>query len=764
MGNKILCALLIILYLLTNSCSHTKYLEDGEYLVTKNTIKFKEKRNIKKNKEVTDNLLGIANPKPNSGFLNIPLKIYRLTKDRKEKGIKNYLYKTFAEEPSLYDPAKVDISKLKMNKYLLDHGYIGSQVTVDTITKRKTIEIEYNVDVKKRHTIRNITQVSDTTNIGVILRGLTYYSKLKVGAFYSKESIDAERLRLSKTLRNRGYLNISEENFFFTIDTQFLENVVDITMNYKLPKEENRLKQFKLGNTYIHSLTREIPPENFTPDTVFIKPGMYDIQYYEILRPNVLDITIDQDSSDLISIERQQLTINHFISYGLFKFVNQKYSDPYGDSLNILDRHIYLTPGSDASLGAEFELNNRSGNFFGTAITSSFSNSNTFRGAEIFSVGVTLGTEVQFNRNQSLLNTLIADVNLGLDIPRLLIPFFYKKPSTFFIPHTKINFSNLFESRLESYTALRSSFNFSYQWRETKKSNHLLSPLSVTYLDILSTSALFQERLETDRRLFLSLQDIIDLGLEYTFTYTNQSSSRVKNYSYLNVSARLSGNTLNAVVKTENADGQKILFNTPFSQYSKLGVDYRLYFPFRKSQLVARVNSGIAYAYGNADEVPYNEQFVVGGSQSLRGFDFRGLGPGSYVLQTDPDNIVANQFYDQTGDILIEMNLEYRFPMIGFLKGAVFMDAGNIWLINANVDKPGGLFESDKFLNQIAVNTGYGFRLDFNFLLIRLDLGLVLRRPYLNEGFDWTLNRSGALSGDWFSNNLNFQLGIGYPF
>jgi len=286
----------------------------------------------------------------------------------------------------------------------------------------------------------------------------------------------------------------------------------------------------------------------------------------------------------------------------------------------------------------------------------------------------------------------------------------------------------------------------------------------VTYLDILSTSALFQERLETDRRLFLSLQDIIDLGIEYTFTYTNQSSSRVKNYSYLNVSARLSGNTLNAIVKTENADGQKILFNTPFSQYSKLGVDYRLYFPFRKSQLVARVNSGIAYAYGNADEVPYNEQFVVGGSQSLRGFDFRGLGPGSYVLQTDPDNIVANQFYDQTGDILIEMNLEYRFPMIGFLKGAVFMDAGNIWLINANVDKPGGLFESDKFLNQIAVNTGYGFRLDFNFLLIRLDLGLVLRRPYLNEGFDWTLNRSGALSGDWFSNNLNFQLGIGYPF
>jgi len=771
MRNRNLAMLLAIVYLLSNGCSSTKYLQKGEYLVAGNSINIIQKENVKGNKsKVQEDLLSIANPKPNSGFFNIPLKIYGWTKDRKEKGFKNWLFKKYAEEPSIYDENKVEISRLKMNKYLLDHGYIGSQVSVDTTSKKRYMSIQYNIDAHKRHTIQKITEISDTTKIGRYLLEINRRSYLKVGEFYSKENIDAERVRLANELRNRGYINTSENNFYFTVDTQFIDNVVDISVHYKLPKAQDTLLQFQLGNTYIHTITKETKLENFEPDTIMIKPGLYDIHAYEILRPKVLDLSIDQDSSDHISIEQQQLTINHFLSYGLFKYVNQKYSDPYGDSLNIIDRNIYLTPGPDASVGIEFEVNNRSGNFVGAAVNGSFSNNNAFKGAEVFSAGLSLGSEVQINNNQSLLNTLIADIKVGLDIPRLLLPILYKSPSTFYIPHTKINFSNLFENRAATYTALRSSFELTYQWRETQKTNYAFSPVSISYLNLLSTSTAFDETLLSDRRLSLSLQNIFDVGVEISYTFTNQSATRVENYSYLNISARTSGNLLNALINEENDLGQKILFDTPFSQYSKLKFDYRFHVPFRKSMLIARINTGIAYAYGNADEVPYNEQFVVGGSQSLRGFNFRGLGPGSFVLDetlndpNDVDNVITNQFYDQTGDIILEMNLEYRFPMVGFIKGAVFIDAGNVWLVNKNPQKPGGLFQSNTFINQIALNTGYGFRFDFDIILLRLDLGFVLRGPYFGEGFDWTTNRSDAFTEPWVKENLNYQIGIGYPF
>jgi len=769
MKNKPLLIFLAFAYLFLNGCSSTKFLKEGSYLVTKNSIHILQPENIKKDKQVKQDLLEIAKPKPNSGgAFKVPLRIYGYTENRKEKGFKNFLRKKYAEAPSIYDPQKVEVSTLKMEKYLLDHGFIGSKVSADTLTRKKKIEIEYNVSIKQRHTIREVTHIKDTTEIGYYLEEFARFSLIKVGDFYSKSNIDEERARLSLSLQNKGYLDVSEENFYFTVDTQHVDHVVDITINYKLPKGSKSLVRYRLGTTNLFTLDDGARARKLVPDTVAVKPGLSSIQYYEILRPKILDFTVDQDSSEIISFERQQLTVNHFVSYGIYSFVNQKYSSPYGDSLNILDRNIYLTPGSDASVGLEFELNNRTGNFFGTAITGSYKNNNSFKGAEIFSTGLSLGTELQVNNNQNLLNTLIVDFNLGVEIPRLLIPYFYNKPPKFHIPRTKVSLSNLFESRSASFTAIRSTLQYAYQWRENKRSNHSLAPLSVSYLNLLSTTPAFDTLILTDVRLQLSLQNVIDLGLEYTYTFTNQDPNKTDNYIYFNINPRFSGNLLNAIISKENALGQKTLFDTPFAQYAKLTLDYRFFIPHRKSKLVYRFHAGLAYAYGNSEEIPFNEQYAVGGAQSLRGFPFRGLGPGSFVLDptntTISDLTVINQNFDQTGDILFETNLEYRFPMAGFLKGAVFLDIGNVWLLNKNQGKPGGLFQFDTFYKQLGINTGYGFRFDFDFLVLRLDLGFVLRRPYLNEGFEWTPSRSDAFTNEWLFNNLNLQIGIGYPF
>lgn len=762
MQNLLRLLIIFLSFLTFWSCNTAKYLAEDEYVIVENKIVFDKDENLIKINKTRAALNELITPEVNSKWNKLPVLIYHNNERRKAKG-KKEIFKRRAEAPSIYAAKQVELSRLKMEKYLLDNGFIGSKVETSHSTNGKKAKVEYAVNIQPVHIIQSITEISDSTEVGKLLQEFKRYTVLKVGNEYSKEKIDQERFRFARTLKNSGFVNITEEYFYFTIDTQYVDHVVDMGIHFKVPEQKEILTRYKIGNTYLEWNNHD---QGVSKDTAIIKPGLYSYGSESLLKPKVIDITVDQDKGEYISEEKQELTLNHFLSYNLFKHVNQKYSKPYGDSLDIIDRYVDLAYSADGSIGGDFELNNRSGSFFGTAVTGSFTNKNTFKGAETFSASLTLGAELQINENQSLLNSLLAEINTTLSIPRLLLPNFIKyKPSSFYIPNTVVGLKNSLQNRIDSYNAAKSTLSFGYNWRETKKSNHEVTLLSVSYTDIFNRSANFLQLEQNDRRLALSLQDLFDIGLEYTYTFTNQGSRRRRDYSFFTATARTAGNTLSALINSTNSAGDKSIFGIPFSQYSKVQLDFRHYIKIKKSQLIARIETGVAFAYGNSEEIPYDEQFVVGGAQSLRGFQLRGLGPGEFVIIQSINDAVRNQLYDQTGDILLEMNLEYRFPIFGYLKGATFFDAGNIWLINEDLTKPGGLFQTDTFLEQIAINTGVGLRFDVeSFIVVRLDLGALLRRPYLNEGFQWTTSRPDAFTGSWALDNLRLQLGLGYPF
>ncbi len=753
-----ICTLFIFFW----SCNTTKYLAEDEYLIVENLIEFDNEEVLEKASKTRSLLNELITPPLNSSWNKIPILIHHKNEARIAQG-KKEIFPKRSEAPSFYRAKEVELSRLKMEKYLLDNGYIGSKVKTKHTTNGKKASITYSVNIQPIHTIKSLSLISDTTEVGQLLLNFEKYRIIKEGDPYSKKKIDEERARYATTLKNSGYVNITEDYFYFTVDTQYVENVVDMGIHFKVPNQKEILTRFRIGNTYLNWES-----DNRTHnDSLQIKPGLYSYGSQKFMKAHVVDVSVDQDKGEYISVEKQELTLNHFLSYNVFKHVNQKYSEPYGDSLDIIDRYIDLAYASDGGIGTDFELNNRSGSFFGTAVTGSYVNKNTFKGAETFNASLTLGAEIQVNENQSLLNSLLAEVNTTINIPRLLLPNFFKyKSSSFFIPNTFVGLKNSLQRRIDSYNAAKSTLSFGYNWRETKKSNHEVTLLSVSYLDIFNRSPEFLTLELNDRRLALSLQDLFDIGMEYTYTFTNQGSRNRRDYSFFSATARTAGNTLNALINSTNSNGDKAIFGIPFSQYAKVQLDFRHYINIKNSQLIARIKTGFAYAYGNSEQIPYNEQFIVGGAQSLRGFQLRGLGPGNFVLPaSSTTSTVRNQFFDQTGDILLEMNLEYRFPIFGYLKGATFVDAGNIWLLNEDVTKPGGQFQSNQFLNQIAINTGFGLRFDVeSFIVLRLDLGALLRRPYENEGFQWTFSRPEALTGDWTLDNLRLQLGLGYPF
>ncbi len=350
-----------------------------------------------------------------------------------------------------------------------------------------------------------------------------------------------------------------------------------------------------------------------------------------------------------------------------------------------------------------------------------------------------------------------------------MAPFRFKSSSGY-VPRTNFNIGYEYLSRTELYTLHNFNTSFGYVWKENERKEHDLKVIEVTLVKPQNVTDKYLEQIEgnPDPNNFInanpSLQRVIDkqliFGPTYSYTYTNTMLPK-KNTFYYKGSLDLAG-TITGLISGADAKAgkQKELFNIPFSQYAKMEHDFRYYRKVNdKSTIATRFIAGIGYPYGNSITMPYVKQFFVGGSNSIRAFRARTLGPGSY----DPRNEEASFFFDQSGDIKLELNAEYRANIYKFLNVAVFADAGNVWLINEDIDKPGGKFSKD-FAKEIAVGAGVGLRLDFSILILRLDLAMPLRVPYYEEGNRWTFDSIDFGSSAWRKDNLILNIAIGYPF
>ncbi len=678
------------------------------------------------------------------------------------------------QKPPIYNPYLVDKSAEYIKNYLKAYGYYKAQVKIEPVIKDKQIKIHYYVDPGPQLKIDSVGyNIQDTAIARIIMNDLTLQLTpdipLQVGI------LQKYRNQIVSYLKEHGYYYFVKDYITFTVDTTGRDYKAKVIVNISLMKDASGKTmphpRMKIRNVYIFSdynpnEALQNPQEFFSDcDTnIFYSrqgdPYYFIRKYKYVIRPRVLLREVYVRPNSLYRFSAIKNTYSHLTKFAVYKIVNIDLK-PVDTSYHYLDCNIQLTPAKNQSIKGEIVGTNSSATI-GAAANLTYEHRNLFRGGEIFSLQLHTALESQkayLGRLDSMFifNTLEYSVDARLTVPRLLLPFrlggFVEKSN----PRTVIQFYYSYRDRPE-YNRIDLTGTYSYYWKANVFTNHILSPIRISSVRVWDMLPEFRDLLVSSL-LQESYQDYFIFGTNYSFTFSNQGERSINNI-YFQTNLSTSGNFLYAMMKLfhgpQNDQGAYYMpgFQTVFAQFVKLDADFRVYHNFvGGDQLVWRFFGGVVVPFANSKLVPFGERYFIGGSNSIRAWTVRTLGPGSYRL---PDNI---RFPNQTGDIKLETNLEYRYPIIWKLEGAVFLDVGNIWAINNNDTRQGAVFYFDKFYKQLAVGTGTGIRLNLNFFVIRLDLGVKVYDPSAPEGLRFILTSRPYTTDDFVLN-----IAIGYPF
>ncbi|CAN5261817.1 BamA/TamA family outer membrane protein [soil metagenome] len=770
--------LILVLTCITSwGCKVTNRLPAGEKLYTGAELEYVNKDLVEKPKSTASEITDRAQPQPNRKFLGLfysRLWFYQRTKEPKKvekngqtvnkKGLRNFLKYKIGEPPIFITEADANRSKLMMEKYLRERGYFGSEITYDIIEKENTVSVKYFMTSKGRHTIREVILPPDSvTNVNKIIYDNQKYLKTKKGQMYWLQNLTDDRSTLSIAIRDSGYYAFSPDYIFYYVDTTVGETQVDVYFNVAEPDSVTKHRQFFFRNVIIYpGYAVDAPNEGLAGDTVpfrkftFIYPDTTKYIRLTAVGRNLLTIPDERFSQT-----KHNHSVSKMLDLGVFKFVNIRYIQVGPDSLDVF---IYMTPGNTQTITAEVNASTTTTNFIGTFASVSYANRNILRGAEEMRLTLSGGIETQIAKSAaSFINTIQLNSSWEFSVPRFVVPWgIVANRAVQFTPRTRFGVSYNFQSRYQFFSLSSFGAHITYDWRPDVKQRHQFSPLFVERIRTLNIAPQFQDILDENPVLRSSFTDVFIIGFRHIYNFYNPNPKRpLDNYWYFNGDMQLAGNFFYLFGKLAQGtpDGQVQLTGVPVAQYFRIETDTRYYDVIsRKTQWVNRIIAGIAVPYGNIETTPYIKQFFSGGSVGMRAFRFRALGPGSY-----DGNNSTSVYPDQTGDIKLEWNTELRHTIYKFLKGAVFMDVGNIWLLKDDPQRPGGQF-SKNFYKEFAIGAGYGIRLDFTFVIIRLDVAMPIRKPSLPEGDRWTFNKMNWREGDWRKDNLIFNIAIGYPF
>jgi outer membrane protein insertion porin family len=755
----------------TLSCSNTKYLKEGQMLYTGAKINI-ENDTISKNekKDLKAALEANLTPKPNSSFLGLRPKLffYNIAKEpKKEKGFNYWLKYKIGEKPVLLGDVDREFNKEIIENYSENKGYFNARATYDTVSKNKKAQVIYTVRPGARYLISGVKFQQDSTLINKEIHNLMANTFLKKGKPFDLDVIKSERQRIDNGLKEKGFYYFHPDNIIVEADSTISKNhKVELNVKLKDNTPELSTQQFSIDKVVV------FPNYNIQD----VKDGKYKIPmdtdsiqkyaYQDIyvidpqhkFKPKIFDRALYFKKGDVYNRTNHNLTLNRLISLGVFKFVKNEFV--VSDSLqHKFDAYYLLTPRELQSLRLEALGRTNSANYAGSELNLNWTHRNFFRGAEQFKASVYGAFDVQIGGPKNAKNIFRAGSNVQLSIPRIVAPFRFHSSSAF-VPRTNITLGYEFQNRTEYYTLNTFSGSFGYVWKENVRKEHDLKILDITYVSPANITPLYDSISQKSDAMRRVVERQLIFGPTYSYTYTNTMSKRPNTIYYkgtLDLAGNITGLLTGANVKK---DKEKTIFGVPFSQYAKIENDFRFYHKFtEKTSLATRLIAGVAYPYGNSEHIPFSRQFFSGGSNSVRAFRARTLGPGSF----DPRTIKEGYYFDQSGDVKLELNAEYRANLYKFLNVAVFADAGNVWLVNEDTGRPGAKF-SKEFLSEIAVGAGVGLRLDFSILILRLDLAMPLRVPYYERGDRWAFDKINFGDSNWRRDNLILNIAIGYPF
>jgi outer membrane protein assembly factor BamA len=522
-----------------------------------------------------------------------------------------------------------------------------------------------------------------------------------------------------------------------------------------------------MGNIYVYSgysLTRDtvaLP----AGDTVTIG-GCHYIDLDKKFDPHSVLRSVFFHKGQPYRKEDHDLTLNRLMNIGVFKFVNIRFDETDSAGVPQLDASIYLTPQMMKTIRVELQGVSKSNNFAGPAFNSSFTNKNLFMGGELFKLSLDAEFETSFSGKQAG-SSYQAGIRTDLQLPQFITPFGIVDVTSKFVPKTRFSFGFRMLDRLQYYQMMTADGEFGWTWHESPLKEHVLNPFAITFAHLTKKTEAFVALLRANPLLQKSYEEQFIIGENYSFTYNDQLDETKVDHLFFKGNADFSGNILSAAQsllggRKATPEAPHTILGKVYSQYSKFDIDARYYLSLsNQSMLAGRFIAGAGFAYGNSSTLPYVKQFTIAGSNSVRAFDARTLGPGSYKV---PDSLAGSAFNDQAGDVKLEANLDYRFPIYSIVHGALFLDAGNIWLVHADTARPGSRFSPGTFMDEIAVGTGFGIRFDLSFFVIRFDLAWPLRIPSHPSGQRWVIDTIHFGDPDWRKNNLVLNIAIGYPF
>lgn len=767
------------LLLVIAGCSNTKFVPKNDFLFTAasvNIISDSLSKNEKNKLEST--FEETLTPQPSSGFFGFRPRIYIYNivgTPKKEKGIKHWLRTKVGKKPVYLSEVDIPFNLDLIENTGENLGYFNISASFDSITKNKKAEIRYKVSPRTQYVIEKVTFPTDSTLLAKEINNIKQKSLLKINEPFNLNVIKTERERIDATLKEKGFYYFDPDNIIVQVDTTETRNKVDLNVKVKDNTPELSKNQFTIDKIYIYSdysvnSERRLLNRNQIRqlDTIHWKDNVYIIDPRKKFRPQIYDRALYFKSGDLYNRTNHNLTLNRLINLGTFKFVKNQFI--VSDSLNnTFDVFYYLTPNKFKSLRLETLGKTNSASFAGGEVNFNWRHRNFLKGAELFTASIYTALDFQIGGNEEANNIYRIGSKFSLTWPRIIAPFKFHSSSAF-VPRTKVELGYEFQNRTKDYKLHNFNGSFGYMWKENALREHDLKVIDITYVtpewisekyavDMSKTNPAaedFNPNAESMRRV---VEKQLMFGPIYTYTYTTTMLPNKHTFYYkgmLDLSANLTG-----LIMGGNIDKgeQKSILGVPFSQYAKMEHDFRYYLKIKdKSQLAARFIGGIAKAYGNSDYIPFSKQFYVGGSNSIRAFRARTLGPGSYDPRGD-----KSYFNDQAGDVKLEANLEYRANLFSFLNAAVFIDAGNVWLLNEQEGKPGGTFSKDWY-SEIAVGAGVGLRFDFSILILRTDFAFPLRVPYHAKEDRWNFNEIDFKDKQWRKDNLMLNIAIGYPF
>ena len=756
-----LCTIIIF-----TSCNLTKFVPQGDALYTGATIRVKDSTISKKEKKtVLEQTENLPRPKPNSKFLGVPFKLilYNLGGDPNKGGFIRKFFRKAGQPPVLLSSVRLNYNVDVLRNYLENIGYFHARAEGDTVVKKKKGHAYYTLTPGHAYTIRNVNFEMDSSSLGKEILNTKKSSILIPGNHFNLEVIKTERERIDASLKEEGYYYFNPDLLILDVDSTIGNDQVNMYLKVKENTPSIAKKPYDIEKVYIFPnfrLNTAVVDTNKTISTSFAGYNIVDPQhkFKASLFPRILRF----DSGDVYNRTDHNLSLSRLINLDVFKFVKNRFEVTGKNQADtgLLNTFYYLTPLPKKSIKAEIGGNTKSNNYVGSLVTLTFRNRNTFRGAEHLDIYGNVGSEVQYGGQQKGYNTYRLGGGIKFTVPHFVVPFFQFNTSNAFVPRTVIDLSYELLNRRKLYTLNSFKGELGYSWKPNLKVQQDFNPISINYVRAINITQKYRDSILNDPILKHAVDTQFVLGSNYNYTLNPLVNNPKGSGFFFNGLADISGNLAGAFTK-ENALGKKSIFGAPFAQYLKGQLDFRYYWALNnKTRWANRIITGFGYPYGNSNQLPFIKQFFIGGNNSIRAFRSRTLGPGSYRSENaDSSTFLA----DQSGDIKLELNTEMRLKFNSILEGALFVDAGNIWLYNDDPDRPGAKFSKD-FLKEFAVGTGIGLRLDLTILLLRIDFAMPVRKPWLDEGNRWVFNQIDFGSKQWRRENLILNLAIGYPF